>query len=186
MKSLKPYKSYSRSSGLKHSARRLLAGCLVVSFCILLSGCGSRKAQLEQLQAYTERMQDFCDTVSSCQKQMDGVDAQAEDAQEILLCAIDEMAQAAVTASRGDVPEGYEDAGEMCRKAADYLQEAKGEYHAAFDSETVDQTALLEGNRAYQSAGRCISLMLDMLDNNAGEYDSDSSQADRSDTQEDA
>ncbi len=137
---------------------RMLLSLLVL---LTLTGCGGQKEELSQLKNYTEEMQTFCRTVAACQERMDAVDAAAEDAGEQILLAVDEMAAAAVLAAQADVPDGYEGAGELCRRASDYLQEAKGEYHAAFDGDTVDQTALGEGNAAYQSAGRCISLMLE-------------------------
>ena len=49
----------------------------------------------------------------------------------------------------------------MCRRASDYLQEAKGEYHAAFEAEPFDTESFQKGLDSYQSAGRCLSLMLE-------------------------
>ncbi len=149
----------------KRTMRRIGTEGLVLALLLLmtLTGCGSRREEVSRLKDYTEEMQSFCSTVADCQERMDAADAEAEDAKEQILLAVDEMAAAAVLAAQTDVPDGYESAGELCRSASDYLQEAKGEYHAAFDGAVVDQAALEEGNAAYQSAGRCISLMLEAL-----------------------
>ncbi len=129
----------------------------------LVTGCGKRDQQMEALAAYTEEMSAFCDEMAQGQAQLNALDMKEDTAQEEMLSILDGMAETAAEAANADVPEGYEEAGELCKRASDYLQEAKGEYHAAFDSESVDQTALDDGNTAYRSAGRSISLMLTAL-----------------------
>ena len=151
-----------RMSVTMHGKAWRIRGFLIL-FLLGATGCSSRQDELTRMQTYTEEMQNFCDAVSSCQERIDAVEVSAENAGEEILLAVDEMAEAAASAAQVSVPEGYEEAGELCKKASDYLQEAKGEYHAAFDTETVDQSALHEGDAAYQSAGRCISLMLEAL-----------------------
>lgn len=159
-----PFDGGSPAAGRgRRTIQKIGMHCRMLPLLVLLTltGCGGQREELLQLKNYTEEMQTFCSTAAACQERMDAVDAAAEDAGEQILQAVDEMAAAAVLAAQAEVPDGYESAGEFCRRASDYLQEARGEYHAAFDGDTVDQTALGEGNADYQSAGRCISLMLE-------------------------
>ncbi len=139
----------------------------VLFMCLLLTGCG-RKQQLEDLTVYTEEMTTFCNTIAGYQEQLDAIDPQDSAAEETFLGLIDEMATVCTEASNASVPEGYEEAGEMCRQAADYMQEAKGEYHTALEADTLDQETLAKANQSYRSAGQCIRLMLDGFDAGAG------------------
>ena len=108
-------------------------------------------------------MDGFCSSVSSLQAQIDAIEPDSENAQEEFLSLLDQLAEVSVEAAGFSTPEGYEEAGEMCRRASDYLQEAKGEYHAAFEAEPFDTESFQKGLDSYQSAGRCLSLMLENL-----------------------
>ena len=108
-------------------------------------------------------MDGFCSSVSSLQSQIDAIEPDSENAQEELLSLLDQLAEASAEAAGFSTPEGYEEAGEMCRRASDYLQEAKGKYHAAFEATPFDTESFQKGLDSYQSAGRCLSLMLENL-----------------------
>ncbi len=145
---------------------RILASCVLSV--LLLTGCGSSR-ELSALQSYREEMNSFCSSIASCQEKMDALDASSSDAESQLLLLVDEMADAGSRAAALTPPEGLEDAGEMCRKASDYLQEAKGEYHAAFEAEPFDTDAFQKALSSYQSAGRCLALMAENLRESAKE-----------------
>ena len=134
--------------------------CVILLTILLLSGCGTSQ-NLKELQNYRSEMDGFCSSVSSLQAQIDAIEPDSESAQEELLSLLDQLAEASAEAAGFSTPEGYEEAGEMCRRASDYLQEAKGEYHAAFEAEPFDTESFQKGLDSYQSAGRCLSLMLE-------------------------
>lgn len=134
--------------------------CVILLSILLLSGCGTSQ-KLEELQNYRSEMDGFCSSVSSLQAQIDAIEPDSESAQEELLSLLDQLAEASAEAAGFSTPEGYEEAGEMCRRASDYLQEAKGEYHAAFEATPFDTESFQKGLDSYQSAGRCLSLMLE-------------------------
>lgn len=136
--------------------------CTFLLGTLLLSGCGTSQ-KLEELQNYRSEMDGFCSSVSSLQAQIDAIEPDSENAQEELLSLLDQLAEVSAEAAEVSTPEGYEEAGEMCRRASDYLQEAKGEYHAAFEAEPFDTESFQKGLDSYQSAGRCLSLMLENL-----------------------
>lgn len=136
--------------------------CTFLLGTLLLSGCGTSQ-KLEELQNYRSEMDGFCSSVSSLQAQIDAIEPDSENAQEELLSLLDQLAEASAEAAGFSTPEGYEEAGEMCRRASDYLQEAKGEYHAAFEATPFDTESFQKGLDSYQSAGRCLSLMLENL-----------------------
>lgn len=127
---------------------------------LLLSGCGTSQ-NLKELQNYRSEMDGFCSSVSSLQAQIDAIEPDSENAQQELLSLLDQLAEVSAEAAGFSTPEGYEEAGEMCRRASDYLQEAKGEYHAAFEADPFDTESFQKGLDSYQSAGRCLSLMLE-------------------------
>ncbi len=135
---------------------------------LLLAGCGSSR-ELDALQSYREEMDSFCSTIAACQEKMDALDTSSGDAESQLLLLVDEMAKAGSRAAALTPPEGFEDAGELCRRASDYLQEARGEYHAAFEAEPFDTDAFQKGLSSYQSAGRCLALMAEELRKSADE-----------------
>ena len=128
--------------------------------CLLLSGCGQEQ---KKLQAYREEMSAFCNSVADCQNRMDAIDSGSASAQEEALSLIDQLATLCSDAASLTPPAGYEEAGELCRRAADSLQEAKGSLHAAFEAESFDSDAWQQGLSSYRSAGRCLSLMRDAL-----------------------
>lgn len=134
--------------------------CTFLLGTLLLSGCGTSQ-NLKELQNYRSEMDGFCSSVSSLQAQIDAIEPDSENAQEELLSLLDQLAEVSAKAAEVSTPEGYEEAGEMCRRASDYLQEAKGEYHAAFKAEPFDIESFQKGLDSYQSAGRCLSLMLE-------------------------
>ena len=144
----------------KNGFFRPISLCVIVLTILLLSGCGTSQ-KLEELQNYRSEMDDFCSSVSSLQSQIDAIEPDSENAQEELLSLLDQLAEISAEAAGFSTPEGYEEAGEMCRRASDYLQEAKGEYHAAFEAEPFDTESFQKGLDSYQSAGRCLSLMLE-------------------------
>ena len=151
-----------------HSAEALLRPCcLGIAVCMLLTGCGRNKEELEALTAYTEEMSDFCDAIAVYQNEMDSLDVKEENAQEQLFSILDKMTEAAAKAAEAEAPTGYEEAGDLCRNVSDSLCQAEEEYHTAFDSESVDQTALDAANEAYKSAGESIRLVLAALQNTA-------------------
>lgn len=144
----------------KNGFFRPISLCVIVLTILLLSGCGTSQ-KLEELQNYRSEMDDFCSSVSSLQAQIDAIDPDSGNAQQELLSLLDQLAEVSAKAAGFSTPEGYEEAGEMCRRASDYLQEAKGEYHAAFEAEPFDTESFQKGLDSYQSAGRCLSLMLE-------------------------
>jgi len=144
----------------KNGFFRPISLCVIVLTILLLSGCGTSQ-KLEELQNYRSEMDGFCSSVSSLQSQIDAIEPDSENAQEELLSLLDQLAEISAEAAGFSTPEGYEEAGEMCRRASDYLQEAKGEYHAAFEAEPFDTESFQKGLDSYQSAGRCLSLMLE-------------------------
>lgn len=144
----------------KNSFFRPISLCVILLTILLLSGCGTSQ-KLEELQNYRSEMDGFCSSVSSLQAQIDAIEPDSESAQEELLSLLDQLAEASAEAAGFSTPEGYEEAGEMCRRASDYLQEAKGEYHAAFEADPFDTESFQKGLDSYQSAGRCLSLMLE-------------------------
>ena len=146
----------------KNGFFRPISLCVIVLTILLLSGCGTSQ-KLEELQNYRSEMDGFCSSVSSLQSQIDAIEPDSENAQEELLSLLDQLAEISAEAAGFSTPEGYEEAGEMCRRASDYLQEAKGEYHAAFEAEPFDTESFQKGLDSYQSAGRCLSLMLENL-----------------------
>lgn len=144
----------------KNGFFRPISLCVIVLTILLLSGCGTSQ-NLKELQNYRSEMDDFCSSVSSLQSQIDAIDPDSENAQQELLSLLDQLAEVSAKAAEISTPEGYEEAGEMCRRASDYLQEAKGEYHAAFEATPFDTESFQKGLDSYQSAGRCLSLMLE-------------------------
>ena len=144
----------------KNGFFRPISLCIILLTILLLSGCGTSQ-KLEELQNYRSEMDDFCSSVSSLQAQIDAIDPDSGNAQQELLSLLDQLAEVSAEAAGFSTPEGYEEAGEMCRRASDYLQEAKGEYHAAFEAEPFDTESFQKGLDSYQSAGRCLSLMLE-------------------------
>lgn len=146
----------------KNGFFRPISLCVILLTILLLSGCGTSQ-KLEELQNYRSEMDGFCSSVSSLQAQIDAIEPDSESAQEELLSLLDQMAEVSAEAAGFSTPEGYEEAGEMCRRASDYLQEAKGEYHAAFEATPFDTESFQKGLDSYQSAGRCLSLMLENL-----------------------
>lgn len=146
----------------KNGFFRPISLCIILLTILLLSGCGTSQ-KLEELQNYRSEMDGFCSSVSSLQSQIDAIEPDSENAQEELLSFLDQLAEVSAKAAGFSTPEGYEEAGEMCRRASDYLQEAKGEYHAAFEAEPFDMESFQKGLDSYQSAGRCLSLMLENL-----------------------
>ncbi len=144
--------------------QRNRAGLACAALVILLTGCGASKEALEELSVYTEAMTGFYETIAQYQNELDCLDASEEDAQEQALTLVDQMTELCMQAAKTDVPEGYEEAGDLCRQAADYLQEAKGEYHAAFDGETLDQENLEKANQSCESAGQCLLQMAQCLE----------------------
>ena len=146
----------------KNGFFRPISLCIILLTILLLSGCGTSQ-KLEELQNYRSEMDGFCSSVSSLQAQIDAIEPDSENAQEELLSLLDQLAEVSAEAAEVSTPEGYEEAGEMCRRASDYLQEAKGEYHAAFEAEPFDTASFQKGLDSYLSAGRCLSLMLENL-----------------------
>lgn len=147
------------------SRKRFFSSLAVVLLsCLLLSGCGQEQ---KKLQAYREEMSAFCNSVADCQDQMDAIEPGSASAQEEALALIDQLATLCSDAASLTPPSGYEEAGELCRRAADSLQEAKGSLHAAFEAESFDSDAWQEGLSSYRSAGRCLSLMRDALQESA-------------------
>ena len=144
----------------KNSFFRPISLCVILLTILLLSGCGTSQ-KLEELQNYRSEMDDFCSSVSSLQSQIDAIEPDSGNAQQELLSLLDQLAEVSAEAAGFSTPEGYEEAGEMCRRASDYLQEAKGEYHAAFEADPFDTESFQKGLDSYQSAGRCLSLMLE-------------------------
>lgn len=144
----------------KNGFFRPISLCVILLTILLLSGCGTSQ-NLEELQNYRSEMDDFCSSVSSLQSQINAIDPDSGNAQQELLSLLDQLAEVSAKAAGFSTPEGYEEAGEMCRRASDYLQEAKGEYHAAFEAEPFDTESFQKGLDSYQSAGRCLSLMLE-------------------------
>ena len=146
----------------KNGFFRPISLCVILLTILLLSGCGTSQ-KLEELQNYRSEMDGFCSSVSSLQSQIDAIEPDSENAQEELLSLLDQLAEVSAEAAEVSTPKGYEEAGEMCRRASDYLQEAKGEYHAAFEATPFDTESFQKGLDSYQSAGRCLSLMLENL-----------------------
>lgn len=146
----------------KNGFFRPISLCVILLTILLLSGCGTSQ-KLEELQNYRSEMDGFCSSVSSLQAQIDAIDPDSGNAQQELLSLLDQLAEVSAEAAGFSTPEGYEEAGEMCRRASDYLPEAKGEYHAAFEAEPFDTASFQKGLDSYQSAGRCLSLMLENL-----------------------
>lgn len=148
--------------GHLHSAGNVSLLCVMLT--ALLSGCGANKEAVAELSAYTEEMTGFYQTLAQYQNELDLVDGAQEDAEQQALKLVDQMAVLCEDAAGNDVPEGYETAGELCRQAAEYLQEASEAYHAAFDGEALDQENLEKANQSCEAAGQCLLQMAECLE----------------------
>ncbi len=129
------------NSNMKFRMRASFTGFLaVVLISCMLSACGSTE-QADELSAYHGSVDSFFDKVAACSDYIDTIDPDSEDAPGQFLAAVDELKAAIDDGAQLDAPEEFENAQEMCRQAAFYMDAAAEQYHLAFESEAFDSQA---------------------------------------------
>lgn len=156
----------TRTSGLSV----VFAALLLVFSALLLSGCGSEKA--EELEAYRKKMDGFFTTLSDCSDQMSAIDPSSDTASDDLLTIIDRISNACMDAAAVEAPAEYRTVQEMAVSANESMTEAKENFHKAFEGD-FDEDAYNKGMTAYDDANEKIRSMISYL--HGEETDSSSS-----------
>lgn len=141
---------------------RFLAGILAA---ILLTGCAAGSQSTEALRSYRTEMEGLFSDLENVQSTIDGIDASADNADELLVQAIDEMSAACSKAAAAEAPAGYEVVQERAEHAAAMMGQASSEFHTAFEAETMDQDAYDAAMEYYKSACSDIQSMISGLQN---------------------
>ncbi len=126
---------------MKISTRASFSGitaAVLISF--MLTACGSPE-QAGELSAYRDNMTAMFDRVASCSGSISSIDPESEEAPAQLLEAVDELKTVLDEGAEIPAPGEFENAQEMCRQAAFYMDAAAEQYHLAFESEAFDSQA---------------------------------------------
>ena len=145
---------------------RSAASLIFVFTLLLLSGCGAGE-QVKAMEEYRSGITSICDQLAACNDTLEGIDPESEDAQNLLLSTVDDIARLFNEAAQLPAPEGYSKAQETARSAADRMQEADEAYHKAFEAAPFDQTAFKEAQEAYHSANGQLQDLLSLLHSTA-------------------
>lgn len=118
---------------------------LAMSFCVF--GC-----KKDDTGAYTEKVNEFYQKLSSYDAKINAIDSKASDADAKLLEILDQMDNDFKEFAKIDSPASVPEAKEHANNASNCMSNAVSYYHEAFKSEKPDETALQNAKLQYENA----------------------------------
>lgn len=134
---------------------------LLLAISLALTGCSTAK-KTDELRAYQNQMEQFFTSVQDYNQQLASLDSTSEGQ---FLNLIDGLADACETAAGTTVPEDYKPASSLCRSANSYMQEAKENYHAAFESAAFNEADFNTAQGDYRKAMAAVQDLAQYFEN---------------------
>lgn len=135
---------------------------------MVLGGCGSTQS-VDALSAYRTEMDGVFSDLENVQNTINEIDASAENADELLLQAMDEMSAACSKAAAAEAPSGYESIQETAEHAAMMMGQASSGFREAFEGTDFNQSAYDAAMEYYKSANTDVQSMITGLQNSFSE-----------------
>ncbi|WP_130837926.1 hypothetical protein [Lachnoclostridium sp. Marseille-P6806] len=141
---------------------QLLSALFTLFLAVSLAACGGEEPP-EDIAAYREAMTGFFDELSACQTEFSSIDVSADDAETRLLAVIGRMDECCRSAAEAEPPAEFENVRNMAKEASSCMEEAKTQFHAAFEGEAYDPEAYDRAMQSYEAAGVRIGYMASLL-----------------------
>ena len=125
--------------------------CVLLGIVCVLSVVGCKKKAVDANE-YATKADEFYERITAIGAEIDALNTKTDDADRQLLVKLDALNDEVKAFAELDPPENLKDAKERAVSASNFMSEAVSLFHKAFESESVDQTALDEARYNYGNA----------------------------------
>lgn len=133
-----------------HKSMTLSACFLIMSlFC---SGCNSSAA--DKMEAFSKSISEFSTNVSDINKQINEIDASADDASQQLLSCLDQLDKDFSELADMEIPAQYDSISSLADEASENMSQAVTFYHTAYESDPFSEQ---DAEVAYQYYTRAMT-----------------------------
>lgn len=147
---------------MKRNICMTLAGLLISAF---LTSCGTDPAMTK----FRTDMDLFCDHVAEINDAINKIDAGADNASDLVLGYLDQLARQFQDFAEIDFPKDYDYLEPLADEAGSYMSEAVKNYHLAYADGGYDETTAAYARENSARAFKRVQVILDILHGNTPE-----------------
>lgn len=146
---------------------RLILVMSVLSFCLLLGGCGEDQA----LKKFKKAMDEYCLEIAEIDNGINSIDTQSETRIEDLMNYLDQLDSAFKKLADMTVPEEFNYIEELADDASEYMTEAVSLYHEAYSNNSFNEYTAAYAREYYERACKRLNYIITFLHGDIPEGD---------------